>query len=429
MTYSDLRRAWEGAQPQHSHSQSRAPPLRNHPARPRCWATGATCTAASLSSWWRRQGGGRGGGAWLAAGSGQVGSGQGREAACGTGPPSARRPLRLLPGLVACAPPCTLSAPPCCHPPTAPPEPTRSAVAPPQACACLPLGIVLAHLTLGVPLLWYYLVQVGHGGVGRAGVDGWVGVHVWVGGWVGGWMGGRMGGWVDGNGWVSSRACGWVGAAGVQADPACCHWLSRGMPRPHLTFPSPAPRTAPPTHPPADLHLRRLLHHPRPRLLRRPAVPAQQSRHLWPHHGNVQVGLDMLRSRPATCSAACHVRQQRSLLSQLHVNSQRGGAATSRHPVGQPCATPSVPPCACPVGQPCAAPVVLNSGRSGTAPHPPASSSDLCPCHNRASGAPLPQRRHFRGSCRRGRHGASNRRAECAGCGGCLLRIHPTGAA
>ncbi|PSC69918.1 CWF19 2 [Micractinium conductrix] len=29
-----------------------------------------------------------------------------------------------------------------------------------QACACLPLGIVLAHLTLGVPLLWYYLVQI-----------------------------------------------------------------------------------------------------------------------------------------------------------------------------------------------------------------------------------------------------------------------------
>jgi hypothetical protein len=28
-----------------------------------------------------------------------------------------------------------------------------------QACACIPLSIVLLHLTSGLPLLWYYVVQ------------------------------------------------------------------------------------------------------------------------------------------------------------------------------------------------------------------------------------------------------------------------------
>jgi hypothetical protein len=30
----------------------------------------------------------------------------------------------------------------------------------PQACACVPLTIVLLHLTSDTPLLWYYVVQV-----------------------------------------------------------------------------------------------------------------------------------------------------------------------------------------------------------------------------------------------------------------------------
>lgn len=31
---------------------------------------------------------------------------------------------------------------------------------PVQACSCIPLTIVLLHLTSGLPLLWYYVVQV-----------------------------------------------------------------------------------------------------------------------------------------------------------------------------------------------------------------------------------------------------------------------------
>ena len=41
----------------------------------------------------------------------------------------------------------------------APPAPAPPISEPMQACACIPLSIVLLHLTSGLPLLWYYVVQ------------------------------------------------------------------------------------------------------------------------------------------------------------------------------------------------------------------------------------------------------------------------------